>query len=177
MVTHFLYMQFFFQFVPLGEFQWLLTFQIQCFWVRQNVQWVGSDVFKRRHSKDVDLARLYQHLDSILSSGWSDILGSQSHFGFIIFRKRRYRQLHCITIKLYGNKTTPTYHTMQVYAPFQIGPKDKKQHLRVVLANRVCSPLTRPSFARWRCLLNEMYDEMGSLHGCLAVKCDSCNNL
>ena len=44
--------------------------------------------------------------------------------------------------------------------------------------SRSASPvrLISPSFARWR-LLNEMYSVMQDLHGCRAVKFDSCNNL
>src|SRR6218665_3175464 len=37
--------------------------------------------------------------------------------------------------------------------------------------------LTSPSFAQRRRLLNEMYNMMGALHGCRAVKFNSCNNL
>src|SRR6218665_3030945 len=37
--------------------------------------------------------------------------------------------------------------------------------------------LTSPSFARWRRLLNYIYDVMGALHDCRAAKFDSCNNL
>ena len=46
-------------------------------------------------------------------------------------------------------------------------------------SSRPVSPvrLTSPSFARRQCWFNKIYNVMGALHGCHAVKFDSCNNL
>ena len=56
---------------------------------------------------------------------------------------------------------------------------DGKPSLRPIREENSDIPvrLTSPSFTRRQCLLNEMYNMMGDLHGCHTVKFDSCNNL